>query len=458
MHDGKNATRFMFAYKLDGTLSDESFYGAKNVQSGKFGDLIYVPAVSKVDEHTKLSGPSALRDLLTDIMNNVIKDGKAYAEFSKGVVAFSDAVKVEKTEDDRSLSGFESELNELLSPWETSFSLKFPPPSAAELVKSMINWELIDSFHGESQGIDHFGSGFQRHFIYSLIQLGSKFAGSKENKKSKDFVPSLSLLLFEEPEAFLHPPQQDILARNLMTMSSEGNWQVVCATHSSHFVSKNSGDIPSIIIVRRRDGEINKYQISATDWVNIVNSNQYINTIATKYTKMKQRLHQDDLKADMEAVKHFLWLNSDRSILFFANHVLLVEGPSEVAFINKLISDKRIRTPNTGVYILDCLGKYNLHRFMNLLIHLGIHHSVVCDDDGNANEHADINALISATADKVLTHKIAFIPKDLEHYLGIPSAGSDHRKPQHILFLHEQGRIDNKKVASFSKLIEKLLE
>ena len=38
----------------------------------------------------------------------------------------------------------------------------------------------------------------------------------------------------------------------------------------------------------------------------------------------------------MEAVKHFLWLNPDRSSIFFANHVLLVEGPTEVALINKL--------------------------------------------------------------------------------------------------------------------------
>jgi putative ATP-dependent endonuclease of OLD family len=71
--DGKNAGGFIYAYKNDGTLSNDPFYGAKNVQSGKFGDLIYIPAVSKVDEHTKLTGPSALRDLLTDVMSDVVE-------------------------------------------------------------------------------------------------------------------------------------------------------------------------------------------------------------------------------------------------------------------------------------------------------------------------------------------------------------------------------------------------
>ena len=43
--DGKPAAGSIFGYKTDGILSNEPFYGAKNVQSGKFGDLIYVPAV-----------------------------------------------------------------------------------------------------------------------------------------------------------------------------------------------------------------------------------------------------------------------------------------------------------------------------------------------------------------------------------------------------------------------------
>jgi hypothetical protein len=79
--DGKNAGGSIYGYKTDGTISDEPFYGAKNVQSGKFGDLIYIPAVSKVDEHTKLTGPSALRDLLTDVMSDVVEGGNLWAAY-----------------------------------------------------------------------------------------------------------------------------------------------------------------------------------------------------------------------------------------------------------------------------------------------------------------------------------------------------------------------------------------
>lgn len=194
--DGKNAAGSIYGYKTDGSLSDEPFYGAKNVQSGKFGDLIYIPAVSKVDEHTKLTGPSALRDLLTDVMSDVVEGGNAYGEFAKSVETFASTILKEKTKDDRSLEGFQDAFNKLLEPWQTKFALRFPPPSAADIIKQMVNWDLLDEFHGKAQAVDYYGSGFQRHFIYSLIQLGAQYVGKKATKKTKDFVPSLTLILF----------------------------------------------------------------------------------------------------------------------------------------------------------------------------------------------------------------------------------------------------------------------
>jgi predicted ATP-dependent endonuclease of OLD family len=456
-HDGKPAAGSIFGYKSDGTLSNEPFYGAKNVQSGKFGDLVYVPAISKVDEHAKLSGPSALRDLLTDIMKDVVEAGTAYGQFSESVQKFSESIRDEKTGDDRSLSGFESELNALLKSWESQFRLKFPPPSAGEIIKSMLDWDLIDQVHGKPQSIEYYGSGFQRHFIYSLIQLGSRYVGKKSAKKTKDFTPSLNLVLFEEPEVFLHPPQQEILARNLMEIASSEDWQVVCATHSAHFVSRNVADIPAVIRLRRTAGVIEKYQIDAAEWGVIVNANQAINVIAKKYPKMAERLHEDDAKPEMEAVKQFLWLNPDRSSLFFANHVLLVEGPTEVALINKLIGEGRIKYAECGLYVLDCIGKYNIHRFMNLLSRLGVPHSVLHDDDEDKNEHKDINRLIDDSKHQTLTLCVKQIPCELEAMLGVPAAGSDHRKPQHILYLYENRKIREDKLQAFCSLVEACL-
>ena len=455
--DGKSLAGLIYGYKNDGALSDEPFYGARNVQSGKFGDLIYIPAVSKVDEHTKLTGPSALRDLLTDVMSDVVEGGKAYGVFATNVETFASTILKEKTKDGRSLEGFQNSFNKLLEPWQTKFALRFPPPSAADIIKQMVNWDLLDEFHEKAQSVDYYGSGFQRHFIYSLIQLGVQYAGKKAAKKTKDFVPSLTLILFEEPEAFLHPPQQEILARSLMTMANKENWQVVCTTHSSHFVSRNADSIPAIVRVKRTGGNVEAFQIGDADWSAIVTANKAIEAIAAKYPKMQKKLHTDDVRPEMEAIKHFLWLNSDRSGIFFANHVLLVEGPTEVALINKLIDDGKIKGADCGLQVLDCLGKYNIHRFMNLLGHLGVAHSVIHDDDNNKDEHADLNLLIQSSKHEKLTLSIHAIPQDVESFLNIPSPGSDHRKPQHVLFLYSEGKIDAGKLTAFCSVVESCL-
>jgi len=455
-HDNKSAAGFIFAYKTDGTLSSEPFYGAKNVQSGKFGDLIYIPAISKVDEHAKLSGPSALRDLLTDIMTDVVEAGVAYTQFSDGVRQFSAAIRQEKTADDRSLSGFEEELNALLKPWDAEFKLNFPPPSAQEIIKSMLGWDLVDQFHGQAQSIDNFGSGFQRHFIYSLIQLGSRYIGKRPSKKAKDFTPSLNLVLFEEPEAFLHPPQQEILARSLKKMSTAEHWQVVCATHSAQFVSKNSEDIPALVRLKRSKGRSEAFQIDNAAWADLIDENQAINAIAAKFPRMAKLLHDDDSKPEMELIKHFLWLNSDRSSVFFANHVLLVEGSTEVALINRLIGDGKIVNADCGLHILDCFGKYNIHRFMNLLSRLGVQHGVIHDEDNGKDENAELNQLIQDSRDIALTLAICAIKGDLETMLSVEKT-KPHRKPQHVLYQYDQGKIKAAKVAEFCELVDSCL-
>lgn len=227
----KSSIGYIFGYKIDGTLSDTPFYGAKNVQSGKFGDIIYIPAISKVDDITKLTGPSALRDLITNIMAEVVEGSDSYDNLTQSVEVFSTSVRTIETVDKRSLASFESDLNGMLASWETQFKLKFNCPSTAEIIKSMLGYEIKDSLLNKAQNIEYFGSGFQRHFIYSLIQLGAKYIPNKVVKKAKDFCPSFNLILFEEPEAFLHPPQQEELSRNLITFSKNPNWQVISSTH-----------------------------------------------------------------------------------------------------------------------------------------------------------------------------------------------------------------------------------
>src|SRR5690606_751160 len=107
-----------------------------------------------------------------------------------------------------------------------------------------------------------------------------------------------------------------------------------------------------------------------------------------------------------------------------------------------------------GTYVLDCLGKYNIHRFMNLLSGLGVVHAVLHDDDNNLNEHQELNQLIADSKNADFTCSVITIPKDLEDYLRVVPLGSKHRKPQHLLYSYATNQIDDSKLAGFCKLVK----
>jgi putative ATP-dependent endonuclease of the OLD family len=448
----KNREGYIYAVDDADEPFESSFYGAKNVQSGKLGDIVFIPAVSKVDEHTKLSGPSALRDLLTNVLEAVVESSPSFQRFSGDFSTFAKGIKADKTTDGRSLEGLESDLTYELETWDAMITLDLRSPTTAEIVKTLLTYECVDNAHGRSITMDQCGSGLQRHIIYSLIKLGARYITKKPSRKTKDFTPSLSLILFEEPEAFLHPPQQEALARNLSTLATNPDQQVLCSTHSSHFVSRNTSDIPAIARLRRCGAEVIVSQIDEQSWAEIVDANQVLNAIAERYPKLRERLEEDDQKPEMEAIKYFLWLNPDRSSAFFANHVLLVEGQTEVAFVNRLVDDEMIDNGDCGLFVLDCMGKFNIHRFMNLLGHLGVSHSVLYDDDDDAGFHEELNQLIEDSRQANLTEDVVRIPGKLETLLGV-EGGKSYRKPQHLLYQYETGQIDRKRVEEFCELI-----
>ncbi|MBU3965468.1 ATP-binding protein [Patescibacteria group bacterium] len=74
--------------------------------------------------------------------------------------------------------------------------------------------------------------------MYTLIRIGAKYIDKKQDKK-KEFFPDLTIILFEEPEVFLHPTQQEFLNTDLKKLSEDPNQQILYCTHSAIFVSKN---------------------------------------------------------------------------------------------------------------------------------------------------------------------------------------------------------------------------
>lgn len=414
-----------YAY-VNGQLADDRFYGFKNVGQGKFGDIIYIPAVSKIDEHTKLTGPSALRDLINKVLSSVMEQSAAYQTLSDSFSIFEGAIKTETTTDGHSMQGIEDDITNELSSWGAGFRLNINPVGVEEVIKSLVSHEIFDQSLNKTQPISSYGQGFQRSVIYTLIRVAAKYSKNKNTTKKKDFTPELTWILFEEPEAFLHPTQVSALNTDLRTLAANEASQVLLSTHNPIFANHSIRQISAICRLQKVDCQTKAFQVSDQELNSILTVNQQD---AINWQAAGIPIDASDLNTDMEAVKYALWLDSKRSSAFFAEKVLLVEGPTETALLSYMYDQGQLPLCK-DVFVMDTIGKYNTHRFMRLFEKFGIKHYVLYDDDNG--QHAVISGTINSAANQ-FTGGIDTFPHDIERFLGIPPAGRPHRKPQHVM-------------------------
>lgn len=436
----------------EGTLSDNLFYGWKNVAKGKLGDILYIPATSQVVDYTKLSGPSYLRNILDFICKKIISGSDSFDNLNKTFDEFTKKFKQEETKEGLSLEGFENDINADIADRKVKMNFDIRPLDVADITKNLIEPYIKDEVLGNHKlPIESFGEGLQRRLVYTLIKLSTKYKEKKSAKDKKEFFSNFLLILFEEPEAFLHSSQQEILNQSLEDLSCEESQQVLISTHSVHFVSRNIVKLPSIIKLYKNHGETQVFQITDSELKNILIANEGLKGI------LGQQIESKDL--DLEAIRYSLWLDPDRCCAFFADFVLICEGASEKVLIDYLIKNKGIELLDKEVYILNALGKENIHRYMNLFKELGIKHAVLFDGDENKKNndyHTKVNEFITNNKN-AFTLKIDSFKNNLEDFLAIPEESRPDKKPLSVMWHYQNKKIDDKKNEEFKTKITSLL-
>jgi len=459
----------IFAYEGN-ALSENLFYGAKNISEAKLGSVIYIPEVTRTDETLKLTGPSPLRDVITFVMKKVVKTSETFGNLNKAFEEFNDKFKEEASKDGFSLSKLREEINESLREWEVEFNLNINPIRPEDIIKNLVSHYAVDKNLGREVDVKYLGQGLQRHLIYTLLKLSLQYIEEKAYER-KEFSPELTLILFEEPEAFLHPGQQEFLNASLKSLSSEQGQQIVAATHSPIFVSRHIEEIPVLARLRRDNGVTHAFQVSE-DSVKMITqrNNELVQLLRSKLddpsinaetkSEIRRRIGdtEDDRRMEEEAIRYLLWLDSERCSAFFANIVLICEGATEKIFICYLIENKWGDLRGKRICVLDAMGKYNIHRYMNLFKELGIYHSILADTDESTYIHSIINEFIRNQRNEY-TKSIDFFDKDIEAFLGIdaPPAHRRDKKPLNVLWHYTKGKILEDRVCELRNKVVSLL-
>ena len=459
----------IYAYEK-GFISKNLFYGAKNISEAKLGSIIYIPEVIKTDETLKLSGPSPLRNVLTFVMKKVIKNSASFENLNVAFEEFNDRFKEEASRDGFSLKKLKDEININLKEWDVEFNININSIRPEDIIKNLISHYAVDKSLGKEIDIKYLGQGLQRHLIYTLLKLSSQYYEKKIFEK-KEFSPELTLILFEEPEAFLHPCQQEFLNASLKSLASEEGQQIIIATHSPIFVSKNIEEISSLIKLKRQKGVTQIFKVPEDTRRAITEQNNELAQMLQDKLKdktmdksIKDRIRKilgdtdDDTRMEEEAIRYTLWLDSERCSAFFADIVLICEGASEKLLIDYLIKNKWSDLREKRIYILDAMGKYNIHRYMNLFYELGIYHSILADRDENKSVQEFINQFIQEQKNDY-TKSIGFFEKDVEAFLGIKAPPKNRRdkRPLNIIWHYSKGKISENKIKTLKNKVDALL-
>lgn len=459
----------IYGYEKGG-LSNNLFYGAKNISEAKLGSIIYIPEIAKTEDTLKMSGPSPLRGVLGFVVDKVAKKSKSFEELNKAFETFNKDFKKEDSVDGFSVKKLEKDINESLKEWDVEFNLDINPIKMAGIIKNLVTHNTKDLNLGQDVEIKNLGQGLQRHIIYTLLKLSSQYKDEKKPTK-KEFSPDLTLILFEEPEAFLHPGQQELLNASLKLLGQEEGQQIFASTHSPFFVSKNIEDISKVVRLKKVDGVTNTYQVSDEMLDKICDRNSELTERfktklddpdvpeKTKKDIRGRKLNKtdNDRIMDEESIRFLLWLDSERCCSFFSDTVLICEGASEKILIDYLIKNEWPELRAKQIYVLDAMGKFNLHRYMNLFDELGISHSVLADRDENQGIHGIVNEFIREKKNNN-TRNIDFFPVDLEEFLGIdkPPDNRKDKKPLNVMWHYFENKIEKNKIEELEQKVKAL--
>lgn len=376
--------------------------------------ITHIPALTRVDEVTKLTGPSALRDLMQQVLREAVAKGSAAAE---QLVAAANSI-----ESDKAIAEVRESLEMHLHDWNVELTVEVAPPTADQILKQCVRIGVAEA--DIDLNLEDLGAGTQRAMVAALIRALADRASDSDGSR---------LLLFEEPEAFLHPTQIDALHRTLRDLTQR-NYQVVASTHSPRFLSGSLEGLPAVVRMEASKLRGTSHQIGAS---------QLDKILADACSDLNGVANGPEPTEELEALRLALLIDPMRSSAFFSHRVLLVEGPTEHALLKQLIATGTLRLPN-DVEIVDAQGKFNFLRLMPIFDALGVDYAILFDRDGDRENgqtnHRLLNERVEAAA---RSHEASadWFEEDIETFLGLTKVQPKHRKPVTMMQRYDAGDI-----------------
>jgi len=281
--------------------------GYPGVLKGALPEFIHIPAVRDILEEAKVAKTNPFGKLINSVLGKISQDKKDL--ISKQLREIE--MRLNRTDDGERITEIkeiETLLNKLMSGlMDCDIEIEMAMPE----LKEIFGAAKIYADDGIRTTIETKGHGMQRSMIFTILRAYAQLAHVEKAGEKAD--ERTTVFAFEEPELYLHPQSQ----RTLMSVFGEiarGRDQVIYSTQSSLFVDISHFDQICIMRREKRDKIIKSYptQLSMSAMIEDLQARKGV--VATDEGIREQYSHA---------------FNPMINEGFFADKVLLVEGPSE---------------------------------------------------------------------------------------------------------------------------------
>jgi len=340
--------------------------GYPGVLKGALPKFIHVLAVRDISEEAKVAKTNPFGQLINSVLVKISEEqkdviSKQLKEIEKRLNRSEEGERVSEIKD------IEVSLNKLMSElMDCDIEIEMTMPQLREVFGAA----KIYADDGVRTTIETKGHGMQRSMIFTILRAYAKLAhvqkaGGKAEERTTIFA-------IEEPELYLHPQSQ----RTLMSVFREvasGSDQVIYSTHSSLFVDISHFDQ---ICIMRREKRGENYESYPTQLL-----------MSTIIEDLKVRKGIDATEEGIrEQYSHAF--NTMINEGFFADKVVIVEGPSEQYALPIYADALGYNLDRNNVSVVHLDGKGQMDRLLRIFDGFKIPTYLWFDGDKNNKDKA----------------------------------------------------------------------
>jgi len=382
--------------------------GYAGVLKGALPEFILIPAVRDVTEETKILKTNPFGQLLKSFFDAIPEENRkaVEAQIKELEKRFN---RTGKTDRFTQIDAFEKRMNELMSEvMQCDVEIEVPLPKLEEVMGAA----RIYANDGTRTAIETKGHGMQRTMIFTILRAYAEL--THQRKAAERAKQRTTIFAFEEPELYMHPQSQRTLMSVLREIAKEQD-QVIYCTHSSLFVDIEYFD--EICITRRE--KINDYYRSQPSQLFMVNLLTDFNNRYPRKNATEQGMRE-------------LYSNVFNPMVnegFFAQKVVIVEGPSEQYSLPIYADCMGYDLNHCNVSVVHADGKGNIDRLLRIFSGFNIPTYVWFDGDKHSAKKEVTDTTIELMAlfgDKItskdmiakkITANYAVLEDDLEALL-----------------------------------------